>query len=159
MKDPNLRATTRDGYYPDAAADLNPVTDKSMKAKQVADNLKLDLSAALTTSISYNGLAITAKRSAKSQYTIHVAENGIGWSDPDASGPQHTEATVAAGWYDSKNKLIGHVAREQVFKRLGPNDGATFTLPIELPEGTARLRIVVRDALNGHMGTVDLTTF
>lgn len=159
MKDPNLRATTRDGYYPDAAADLNPVTDKSMQAKQVAANLKLDLSAALTTTISYNGLTITAQRAANSQYTIHVAENGIGWSDPDANSPQHTEATVAAGWYDSKNKLLGHAAREETFARKGPNDGATFTLPVDLPAGVVRLRFVVRDALNGHMGTIDLTKF
>jgi hypothetical protein len=72
---------------------------------------------------------------------------------------QHTEATVAAGWYDSRNKLIGHVAREETFKRLGPNDGATFTLPADVPGGLTRLRFVVRDALNGHMGTVDLTKF
>jgi hypothetical protein len=159
MKDPNLRATTRDGYYPDSAADLNPVVDKSMKAKQVADNLKLDLSAALTTTISYNGLTITAQKSAKGAYTIHVAENGISWSEPGADGSQHSEATVAAGWYDAKNKLLGHVAREETFKRLGPNDGATFTLPVELPGGVARLRFVVRDALNGHMGTIDLIKF
>jgi VWFA-related protein len=159
MKDPNLRATTREGYYPDTAADLNPVVDKTMKAKQVAANLKLDLSAALTTTISYNGLAITAEKSAKGGYTIHVAENGVGWSDAGADGGQHTEATVAAGWYDNKNKLLGHAAREEIFKRVGPNDGAIYTLPVEIPAGTVRVRFVVRDALNGHMGTVDLTKF
>jgi len=159
MKDPNLRATTRDGYYPETSADLNPVVDKTMKAKQVTANLKLDLSNALLSTVSYNGLAVTAEKTAKGTYTIHVAENGIGWSEQGADGPQHAEATLAAGWYDSKNKLIGHVAREQTFKRAGPNDGASYTLPVEVPGGAARLRFVVRDAINGHMGTVDLTKF
>jgi VWFA-related protein len=156
MKDPNLRATTRDGYYPDTAADLNPVVDKTMKAKQVTANLKLDLSNALLSTVSYNGLAVTAEKTAKGTYTIHVAENGLGWSE---EAPEHAEATLAAAWYDSKNKLIGHVAREETFKRAGPNDGATFTLPVEVPGGAARLRFAVRDAINGHMGTVDVTKF
>jgi hypothetical protein len=83
----------------------------------------------------------------------------VGWSDADADGTQHAEATLAAGWYDSKNKLIGHVAREETFKRTGPNGGASYTLPVVMPGGAARLRFVVRDALNGHMGTVDVTKF
>jgi VWFA-related protein len=159
MKDPNLRATTRDGYYPETAADLNPAIDKSMDTKQVMANLKLDLSAALTTTISYNGLSVTADKTAKGQYTVHVAENGVGWSDPDTNGAQHTEATVAAGWYDAKGKLLGHDARELIFPRAGSNAGATFQFPVQLTGSPVRLRIVVRDALNGHMGTVDLTKF
>jgi VWFA-related protein len=159
MKDPNLHATTRAGYYPETAADLNPVLDKTMSSRQVAANLKLDLSAALTTTISYNGLSVAATKSANGSYAIQVAENGIGWSDPGADGTQHTEATIAAGWYDSKGKLIGHVIREETFPRGSSNVGANFTLLVALPSGVARVRIVVRDAFNGHMGTVDVTKF
>jgi VWFA-related protein len=159
MKDPALRATTRDGYYPETAADLNPVLDKTMSAKQVAANLQLDLSAALTTTISYNGLSVTAAKADGGAYVIHVAEGGIGWSDPGADGAQHAEATVAAGWYDSKGKLLGHVLREETFPRGGNNAGANFSLPVSLPGNVARVRFVVRDAFNGHMGTVDVTKF
>jgi VWFA-related protein len=159
MKDPNLHATTRSGYYPETAADLNPVLDETMSPRQVAANLKLDLSAALTTTISYNGLSVAATKSSNGTYAIKVAENGIGWSDPGPDGTQHTEATVAAGWYDSKGKLIGHVLREETFPRGQNNAGANFTLPIALPSGIVRVRFVVRDAFNGHMGTVDVTNF
>jgi VWFA-related protein len=159
MKDPTLHATTRDGYYPETTADLNPVLDKTMSAKQVTANLQLDLSSALTTTISYNGLTVTATKSAPDTYAIHVAENGIGWSNPAPDNAQHAEATVAAGWYDSKGKLLGHVLREETFPRNSGNDGANFTLPVTLPANVARLRFVVRDAYNGHMGTVDLTKF
>jgi VWFA-related protein len=164
MKDPNLHATTRDGYFPETAGDLNPLVDKTMAAKQVRANLQLDLSAALTSSMSYNGLALTATKTATGLWTIHVAGQGIGWTDPGPNGRQHTEATVAAAWYDSKGKVLGHVARELTSDRT-PNDasttnaGATFQLPVTLTGSPARLRFVVRDAMNGKMGTVDLTKF
>jgi VWFA-related protein len=159
MKDPNLRATTRNGYFPETPADLNPVLDKTMSAKQVAKNLELDLSAALTTTLSYNGLTVTAEKTGKNDYMLHVAEKGIAWSAPDANGAQHTEATIAAAWYDSRGKLLGHTAREQTFPRGPANDGATFHLQVPLPGGQSRLRFVVRDAMNGDMGTADVTKF
>jgi VWFA-related protein len=159
MKDPSLRATTRVGYYPASAADMNPILDKDMSAKQVRASLQLDLSAALTTTISYNGLALKATKSAKGEYSIHVDENGIGWSEPGPNGEEHAEATVAAAWYNAKGKLIGHVAHEETFNRAKPNEGATFPLSLTLPADAVRLRFVVRDALNAHMGTVDVTKF
>lgn len=159
MKDPSLHATTRDGYYPETASDLNPILDKTMSSKQVAANLQLDLSAALTTTISYNGLSVTAAKSTGDTYAIQVAESGIGWSDPGADGAQHAEATIAAGWYDRKGKLLGHVIREETFPRKDSNAGASFTLPVDLPNNVARVRFVVRDAFNGRMGTVDVTKF
>jgi VWFA-related protein len=159
LTDPSLRATTRDGYFPETAGDLNPVVDKTMTPAQVAANLKLDLSAALTTTIAYNGLAVKAAKGPGGLWTLHVGEQGIGWSDPAADGAQHEEATVAAAWYDSKGKLLGHAARELTFVRGAANDGATFHLPVELTGNPVRLRFVVRDALNGRMGTVDVTKF
>ena len=159
MKDPNLRATTRDGYYPDAAGDLNAVTDKTMDAKQVQANLKLDLSNALLSTISYNGLSVKAVKSANGLWVLNVAPNGVGWTSGTTDASQHSEATVAAAWYDAKGKLLGHVAREEVFKRVIQDGDAVYTLPVETTAGAVRLRFVVRDAINGHMGTVDLTQF
>jgi VWFA-related protein len=159
MKDPSLHATTRAGYYPDSAADLNPVVDKSIPPAKIAENLKLDLSNALISKIAYNGLAVTASSIGEGRYAIQVAENGMGWSSPDANGSEHAEATVAAAWYDSKDKLLGHVAREETYPRDEGSRGARFLLPVELPKNAARLRIVVRDGFNGHMGTYDITKF
>jgi VWFA-related protein len=159
MKDPNLRAVTRQGYYPDAAADLNPVVDRSMTTKQVMANLQLDLSSALTSTTAYNGLNISGKRLTASQWQINIAEQGIDWTGSDPNGTQHTEDTIAAGWYNTKNKLLGHVAHEQTCIRTTPNAGASYTLTIQLPSGVGRLRFVVRDALNGRMGTIDITSF
>lgn len=157
MKDPNLVATTRNGYYPETAADMNPVLDQTMKEKQVVANLKLDLSAALTSTISYNGLKITAQPSAHGVYRIHVAANGIGWFESDSG--QHEEVTLAAAWYDARGNIIGHTMSEQVYQRQPNSADAIYSIPISIPPGTARLRFVVRDAFNGRMGTFDLTRF
>ena len=157
MKDPTLRAVTRDGYYPDSAGDLNPMLDKTLSEKQVKATLQLDLSNALTTTIAYNGLAVTAEKTAKGEYALHVAEPGIGWSDPAADGSSGAEATVAAAWYDAKGKLLGHVAHEQMSARA--NGGAEYKLAMDLPGNVARIRFVVRDARNGHMGTCDVSKF
>ncbi len=155
MKNPNLRATTRDGYYQETAADANPVLDKDSKPKQQAANLQLDISGALTSTISYNGLNVKAAKAADGIYRITVDAAGLTWG-PDAKGVESAEATLAAGWYDAKGKLVGHVLREEVSPRA---DEAVFSLPIALPSGIARLRIVVRDASSGRMGTVDMTKF
>jgi VWFA-related protein len=159
MKDPALHATTRDGYFPETAGDLNPVVDKTMAAKQVRANLQLDISSALTSTMSYNGLAVTAAKGADGVWVVSVAEQGIGWSEPGANGAQHAEATVAAAWYDAKGKVLGHVARELVCPRGAGNAGASFQLPVAITGSPVRLRFVVRDAVNGKMGTVDLTKF
>jgi VWFA-related protein len=156
MKDKDLRATTRDGYYPETAADLNPMVDKTMNLKQIKANLQLDLSNALTTTISYNGLEVTAKKTSNGTYTVHVGESGLAWGEPDATGAQRAEATVAAAWYDAKGKILGHVARELTCMRAGTNDGANFDLPVALTGNAVRLRFVVRDAGNAHLGTFDL---
>jgi len=133
--------------------------DASMKDKQVKANLQLDLSNALMSTMSYNGLDVTVTKTGEGTFLVHVAERGIGWSGPNESGQQHAEATVAAGWYDAKGKLLGHVARELTCPRGTGDGGASFSLPVAMTGKPVRLRFVVRDAENAHMGTVDVTKF
>lgn len=157
MKDPNLRATTRRGYFPETAADLNPLLDSTITDKQKQRDVELDLSQAFTTTMSYNGLGVTATKAGDGSYVIHVAEQGLTWSAPNADGSEHAEATVAAAWYDKQGKVIGHVAAEQTFARRAAGTGAMFTLPQHAPLNAAEhVRFVVRDAFSGRIGTFDL---
>jgi hypothetical protein len=158
MKDPNLRATTRNGYYQETAAEANPVLDKDAKAKQQTANLKMEIAGALTTTISYNGLGVKAVKAGDGTYKITVDDAGLTWM-PNAAGVESAEATLVAGWYDAKNKLIGHVAREETSPRGDAHAGAVFSLPIVVPAGTVRLRIMARDAVSGRLGTVDIKKF
>src|SRR5205807_2201253 len=101
MKDPNLRATTRSGYYPETGAEVDPAIDKNTKPKQQRANLQLDLSGALTTTIVYNGLNVKAVKAGEGTYAITVDDAGMTWG-PNAAGVENAEATLAAGWYDAK---------------------------------------------------------
>jgi hypothetical protein len=62
---------------------------------------------------------------------------------------------VAAVWYDAKGKVLGRVAHELTSVRGEANAGAMYSLTVT-PAGAVRMRFVVRDALNGAMGTVDV---
>jgi hypothetical protein len=155
MKDPELRATTRNGYFPANEADLNPVADATMDSKQIMANLKLDISTALGSTISYNGLTVTAVR-VKNVFAIHVASAGVGWSPASANGAQHNESTLAIGWYNAKGKLLGHVADEQTAPRDDRSDVVSFRLAAPVSADATRIRILVRDTYTGRMGTVDL---
>lgn len=157
MKDPNLRATTRNGYYPETAEQANAALDPAAKPKQQRSSLQLDLSGALTSTVSYNGLDVKAEKADSGSYRILVVAQGLSWTQK-TDGSETAEATVAAGWYDAKNKLLGHVAREELSPR-GSNGVATYTLPIVLPANAVRLRLLARDAISGRMGTVDITKF
>ena len=60
MKDPNLRATTRNGYYPPTAATQNIAATEA--PKQAMAQVQLDISSAVNSAISYNGLEVKAAR-------------------------------------------------------------------------------------------------
>jgi VWFA-related protein len=154
MKDKNLHATTRNGYYPPTAGTQNIASVEP--PKQARAQLQLDLSSAVNSAISYNGLEVKATR-AGADYVLKVKANGLDWRNVNANQEQ-TEATVMAAWYSDKGKLLGHGAKELTAIRAVGTDAAetTFVMPVSLPDGVGRLRFVVRDAANGHMGTVDI---
>ena len=156
MKDPDLRATTREGYFVDTAEDMNPLADQSLSLKDKQRALELDLSQALSTRLAFNGLTITTETTTPGIYTLRVADKNITWSTPGPDGSEHAEATVAAAWYDRKGKMLGHEIREEMAPRQS-KPGAAYQLT--LPEASAkapRIRFVVRDALGGQIGTVDI---
>jgi hypothetical protein len=125
----------------------------------VTATLKSDLQAALTTTQSFDSLRVKAAKTATGLWVLNVSPEGIGWGSGAKDGAQHSEATVAVGWYDADGKLMGNLAQEQIFKRVIVDGDAVYSMRVQVPPGAVRLRFVVRDALNGHMGTVDLTTF
>lgn len=154
MRDKNLHATTRNGYYPPSAATQNIAATEA--PKQARNQLVMELSNAVNSAISYNGLEVSAVRNGAS-FTLTVKPAGLNWRDLNAS-TQQTEATVMAAWYDSKGKLLGHAGKELQATRPAADQAAPalFTLPVTLTGSPVRLRFVVRDAVNAHIGTVDI---
>jgi VWFA-related protein len=172
LSDPNLIATTREGYYPEADNANNMAADTTLDAKQRTGMLQLELSEAALSTLAYNGLAITVQKSAnKKTWRLTIASKGLTWS-PQADGSQSTEITALAVAFDDsrnnskgkyrtigKSKMLGHIAHELTGERKAndpASDAATFELPVVIPSGTSRLRFVVRDAVSGKIGTFDL---
>jgi VWFA-related protein len=176
MKDHSLHATTRTGYFPVPA---QPTTTTGEPPKQERAQIQLDLSNAVTSAMSYNALKLTAVKTASNKlrgstpggikdssedklYTITVSgvdpATAISWRIAADDKSEQAEATVLAAWYGAQNKLLSHVAEELTATRpVGSTAGAVFQLAV--PFGAAkptRLRLIVRDAASGHMGTIDI---
>jgi len=157
MKDKNLHATTRNGYYPPTAATRNIASTEA--PKQARDQVVMEISNAVNSAISYNGLDVKAVK-VGDQYVLKVKGSGLEWSAIDAA-KERTEVSIIAAWYTDKDKLLGHSGKELTATRaLGtsPNDTseAAFALPVAVTGNPTRLRFVVRDAVNGRIGTVDV---
>ena len=157
MKDKNLHATTRNGYYPSTAETRNVALAEPPKQAQA--QLQMELSNAVTSAISYNGLDVKATK-VGDNYVLRVKGAGLNWTPLDP-GKEHTEVSVIAAWYTDKDKLLGHTGKELTTTRTAPTDpqsapDANFLMPAPSTTGAARLRFVVRDAINGNIGTVDL---
>lgn len=163
MKDPNLHATTRNGYYPETlAAASTPVEP----AKQERAQIQLDLSNAVNSTMSYNALKVTAVKTGLANgadgFAITASNadraTAILWRAVQGGSAEQAEATVLAAWYGPQNKLLGHVVQELTAVRpAGSNTDAVFHIAVPFAGAKpVRLRLVVRDASNGHMGTVDI---
>jgi VWFA-related protein len=159
LSDPGLIATTRTGYYPEAANADNSVNDKSLPADQRKNLLEFDLSAAATSTLSYNGLAVTAQKgSDPGVWQVSVAAKDLSWAQ-NGHAP-HAEVTAMSVTYDAKNKMLTHTAREltasQNAAATSP-DTVTFQVPVQIPGDAKRIRFIIRDAVSGHIGTADVT--
>jgi VWFA-related protein len=157
MKDKNLRATTRNGYYPSTAESRNVALAEPPKRAKA--QLQMELSNAVTSAISYNGLDVKATK-VGDNYVLRVKGAGLTWSPLDP-GKEKSEVSIIAAWYTDKDKLLGHTGKELTTTRTTTTDpqtaaDANFLMPAPSTAGAARLRFVVRDAINGNIGTVDL---
>jgi len=114
--------------------------------------------------MSYNALKLSAGKKTGKAETYSVTVSGadrataIAWRLAPDGRSEQAEATVLAAWYGAQNRLLGHVAQELTATRPnGSKAEAVFDLSVPLagakPE---RLRLLVRDAVSGHMGTIDI---
>lgn len=153
MRNKNLHATTRNGYYPPTAATQNIAATEA--PKQAKAEIRMELSNAVLSALTYNGLEVKAVK-VGGQYVLLVKGGGLAWKGLDGE-KERTEVSVIAAWYTDKGKLIGHSGKELVATRTSGSDGdGNFAMPVVVTGSPARLRFVVRDAANGRIGTVDL---
>jgi VWFA-related protein len=158
LKNPNLHATTRDGYY----ATKSPSQDlaSAVPAKQAKAQLQLDVASAVNSAMVYNGLSFIATKDG-AEYVLRVKTAGLDWRAVDSS-TERAEVTAIGAWYNTRGQILGHIGRELTADRQKSSDRSVEEEPVfrlivpALPGTATRLRFVLRDALSGRMGTVDL---
>lgn len=151
---PDMVATTRNGYY----------TGVDTRETQPMQNLKLlamDLGQAANSSVVYTGLGVKSERVSDGSYKILVDSKTLNWIE-QPNGDRTSEVTIIVAAFNKQNKIVAHAGQEmtahipetKIADSLG--QPASFTVPFQAPANTTRLRVIVRDAGSGKIGTADL---
>jgi VWFA-related protein len=159
MRNPNLHAITRSGYYVGLSQPVAPGTGRGSAPTQERAILEMELSNAALSTMSYSGLEVNVSHEKDGILNISVPSIELTWRDT-VDDRQQAEVTVLVADFNNKGRLIGHVSREITALRDSSvhgiiRDDTVFRLPFNLPADTTRLRIVVRDAATGKLGTAN----
>jgi VWFA-related protein len=157
LTNPNLSASTRDGYYAQSAeAAATDVTNKPPKATK--EELEAEMGRAALAQLPYDGLMATLENATAGMLKLGVVAGGMQWTAQD-TGKTRAEITVMEVAFGKNDKPLAHESQELSAEVMGqiqnPTQKAYFLIPEELPPGTARIRVVVRDAVSGKIGTAD----
>jgi VWFA-related protein len=155
LNDPSLRVITRDGYF---SGEEKVDTVAPNVAKKQPKQLLFDLTAAARTTLVYNGLHIEPVLT-KNGYVLKVKASDLTW-EPQPDGSRLAEVTVVAVGYNNHDKEVGQHASElkqqiEASDVIEPQSQVGFTFPFAVPPGTSRVRIVMRDAGTGTMGSAN----
>jgi VWFA-related protein len=155
LNDPSLRVITRDGYF-GGEEKVDAVASNAVKKQP--KQLLFDLTAAARTTLVYNGLHIEPAPT-KNGYLLKVKASDLTWT-PQPDGSRLAEVTVVAVGYSNRDKEVGQHAAElkeelEASDVIGPQSQVGFAFPFAMPAGTSRVRIVMRDATTGTMGSVN----
>jgi VWFA-related protein len=152
----NLTATTQQGYY---AVDEGTGTTK--------DELDFALSRAVTSPLPFASIQFDAVgkvllgQPPTVRCSVSVDRDTLTWN-PQPNGDERTEVTLVTSEITAKSGILGYRVKEmeivQSKKQFdeSPNHRVVFTVNVPLPPKTDHLRIVLRDASTGHLGTFDV---
>lgn len=156
MKDPNLVATTRQGYFATPA----PVGAMKDADGKYAKQTMYDLTLAADSLLVYDGIPVTVIRDAAApdKFVLRLRAADVPWQ-VDAPERESSALTVLMASYDKKGKLLEHSARTMtvhlpvVADGNGP-DARAVNLPLTIATAApvARVRFVVRSNGSGKIG-------
>ncbi len=160
-RDPNLTVVTRDGYYPRVSDSDNPFETPNEKPAEVKAQLNMDMTTAAMSTMPFSGVTVTAEKTAPDAFKLRIPLKNLIWGE-QPGGLHQAEISVVVVAFDKKDKNLGHYGTELVARTTGdpaanPDKQAAFAVTYAAPPNTTRLRFVVRDAVSGKIGTVELT--
>ena len=152
MNRPGLQATTRNGYYMQPAVAASAVPGESnLNLKKLA----FDLGSAANSNLAYTGLTVSARRLAESEtFAVLVASKDLS-QQVGNHGDSEGEITLMIASFNG-SKMLTHQIGEMKAHFAAATPFAEFHLRAAIPPEANRVRVVVRDAGNGKIGTVDL---
>jgi VWFA-related protein len=157
LKNPDLIAVNRDGYY------LVDTTGNAFDALENQDHklrkeLEAEMGSAALSQLPYNGVRASIEKNDGAVLTLIVAAGTLDWA-LKRDGKSQSEITALSVAFDAKGKVLAHNSKEMLAQVHGEvkdiDQKAVFLLHLLQPVGTARVRVVVRDANNGKIGTAD----
>jgi len=153
MRDPTLKAATRSGYFPELQA--NP---SEAPTPPTTHDLAFDLTNAALSSMVYNGIRADAQKTSEG-YLIHALGADLKPHELN-DGTDIAEVTVMQVCFGNKNKVLSHDTFE-LKSRLDQTNTSSkyvdFTVPkVNISPYTRRIRLVIRDAISGRIGTIDI---
>jgi len=130
------------------------------------------LSRAVTSTVPFKSIAFTAtgerlaaaaQKEVKAQLPaarliLTIDREGLSWT-PQVNGEQRAEVTLVTSQISSSGKVLAYKVREVevvLSKTQGPNEPVKLAVRTDMPAKTDRIRLVLRDATSGRLGTVDL---
>jgi VWFA-related protein len=110
-------------------------------------------------------MAATAQKNVKTQLPaarliLAIDRDGLSWT-LQANGDQRAEVTLVTSQLSSSGRVLAYKVREvevMLVKTQGPNEPVKLAVRTDVPAKTERIRLVLRDATSGRLGTVDLPT-
>lgn len=158
LRDPNLRALTKIGYYaPDAKSPINP---RQQRMTNIAE--------AVQSTIPFNALDLNLSDVLRhpdaqtAEFTVNVASKNISLEPDDTNGGASATLTLGAASLDpmrnilaSKLETLHLVAKSPDLAKLPPVV-SRVRVTVRIPRRTKNIRVVVEDAAGGRMGASSL---
>jgi len=151
-----LLARTQRGYY--AYAD---------GFQSGGSQIEFGLSRAVTSPLPFRSVGLTATGGRltappTARVILAINRDGLSWT-AQPNGDQRAEVTLVTSEISSSGKVLGYRVREvelilekAQLPEAFASDPVKLSVQMDLPAKTDRIRLVVRDASSGHLGTFDL---
>jgi hypothetical protein len=155
MKDPELKASTREGYFV-GEPPVPPVKDA--KGKYNA-RMVFDMSVASGSLLVYDGVPLTVTRDGATpdDFKLHLRAGDLPL-EVDSSEKPSAVLTVLVASFDRKGKMLDHRATSFTVRMRAATAGGVDTRPVVIPMNiptkapVARVRFVVRADASGKVG-------
>ncbi len=156
---PDLKATTREGYY----VQLGPAR---VNPQNPSRRLTFEVLSADASNMVYDGVPLTITPDPDNNpdhFVIRVDGKGLVWTPATDTEPRHANLVVIASTFDKKNKELKRISKaisasasDPTLPPVGPIDHAlSLKFALDHDPKAVRARFVVRVSATGRIGTAD----